>query len=273
MPLPLPADDRAAVITGASSGIGAALSRELASRGHRVVLVARRAELLDGLAEELGARAHPLPADLSVRADRAALPDRIAELGLLPEILVNNAGLATSGPIAKSVVTQELNLVEVDVAAVVDLCCRLVPGMVERGRGVVLNVASVGAFGPLPGQASYAAAKAFVLSYTESLREELKGSGVTAATLCPGPVHTGFGHTAGISDADAAAALPTPLWKTADDVARAAIEGLDADNGVIVPGGLNRAAALLYRLAPRSLLLPVLARNHPGLRSRGRPAS
>ena len=237
------------------------------------MLVARRAELLDGLAEELGARAHPLPADLSVRADRAALPDRIAELGLLPDILVNNAGLATSGPIAKSVVTQELNLVEVDVAAVVDLCCRLVPGMVERGRGAVLNVASVGAFG-LAGAGVLRGGEGVraLLHRKSARRAERKRRHRGNALPGSGPHRISDTPPASV-DADAAAALPTPLWKTADDVARAAIEGLDADNGVIVPGGLNRAAALLYRLAPRSLLLPVLARNHPGLRSRGGPAS
>ena len=242
MTLPPPAEDRAALVTGASSGIGEAIARELARRGHQVVLVARRVEQLEGLADELGARAHPLPADLSVRTDRAALPGRVAALGVTVDILVNNAGLSTIGPIAKAVAANELNLVEVDVAAVVDLCCRLVPGMVERGRGTVLNVASMGAFGPLPGQASYGAAKAFVLSYTETLRGELRGSGVTATTLCPGPVKTDFGEAAGISDEDAEAALPQVMWKTADEVARAGIDGLAAGKGVVVPGGLNRVA-------------------------------
>lgn len=267
MPLPSPAADRAAVVTGASSGIGTAIARELARRGHHVVLVARRAEVLDGLAREIGSRAHPLPADLSVRSDRTELAGRIAALGLTPDILINNAGLSTSGPVAKADVDKELNLVEVDVAAVVDLCCRFVPGMVERGRGAVLNVASVGAFGPVPGQASYGAAKAFVLSYTESLRAELKGTGVAAAALCPGPVKTGFGEAAGISDEDAEAALPKQMWKTADEVARAGIDGLADGSGVIVPGGLNRAAAVFYRLAPRSLIVPLLARNHPSLKN------
>src|SRR5262249_29244929 len=155
--------DRAALITGASSGIGEAIARELARRGHRLVLVARRADILEGLAHELGEGALPLPADLSQRTDRAALRDRVGALGLTVDILVNNAGLSTVGPVAKAVVDKELNLIEVDVAAVVDLCCRFLPGMVARRRGAVLNVASVGAFGPVPGLASYGAAKAFVL--------------------------------------------------------------------------------------------------------------
>ncbi len=266
MTLPAPAEDRAALITGASSGIGEAIARELARRGHRLVLVARREDQLKALADELGGRAQPLPADLSVRADRAALPDRVAALGVTVDILINNAGLSTVGPVAKSVPEKELNLIEVDVAAVVDLCCRFIPGMVERRRGAVLNVASVGGFGPLPGQASYGAAKAFVLSYTDSLRGELRGTGVTATALCPGPVKTGFGETAGISDEDAEAALPQVMWKTAEEVARAGVDGLAAGKGVVVPGGVNRAAAYLYRIAPRDLLLPLLVRGHPAFK-------
>jgi uncharacterized protein len=258
--LPYPGDDRAAVVTGASSGIGASIARELAQRGHQVVLVARRAEKLTELAAALGDRAHVVPADLSSREDRAALADRIDDLGLTPNILVNNAGLSTMGPIAASDVAAELNLVEVDVSAVVDLCSRFVPAMVVRRSGAVLNVGSVGAFGPLPGQASYAAAKAFVVSYSYALREELRGTGVTAAALCPGPVHTGFGETAGFSKEDAEALLPKFLWLTADQVAKAAVDGLSAGKAVIVPGAFNRVAAALNHLAPRRVLLPVLAR-------------
>ena len=106
-------------------------------------------------------------------------------------------GWSTSGPVARADPQAELNLIEVDVSSVVDLCCRFVPGMVARGRGAVLNVASVGAFGPVPGQASYGGAKAFVLSYTHALREELRSTGVTAATLCPGPVKTGLARPQG----------------------------------------------------------------------------
>jgi uncharacterized protein len=264
--LPLPGNDRAAVVTGASSGIGDAIARELARRGHQVVLVARRADRLAELADALGGRAHVVPADLSLRTDRAALLDRVTDLGLTPDILVNNAGLSTLGPVAKSDPEAELNLVEVDVAAVVDLCSRFVPGMVERGRGAVLNVASVGAFGPVPGQAAYGAAKAFVLSYTESLGEELRKTGVTAATVCPGPVDTGFGEAAGFSKGDAEALLPPFLWKTPAEVAHAAVDGLDHGKAVIVPGGANRVASLLYHLAPHRVLLPILAKSHPGLK-------
>jgi uncharacterized protein len=242
------------------------IAREFARRGYRLVLVARRAQRLQELAEELKGLAHVLPTDLSSRDERATLPDQVAALGVQADILVNNAGLSNLGPVASSDAEAELQLIEVDVSAVVDLCSRFVPGMVARGRGAVLNVASVGAFGPVPGQATYGAAKAFVLSYTEAMRQELRGTGVTAATLCPGPVRTGFGEAAGISTEEAEKSLPPFLWADADDVARIAVDGLAAGKGVIVPGAPNRIAAAIYRHAPRRLLLPLIARNHPGLK-------
>jgi short-subunit dehydrogenase len=149
---------------------------------------------------------------------------------------------------------------------VVDLCCRFVPAMVKRGRGAVLNVASVGAFGPVPGQASYGAAKAFVLSYTHALREELRGTGVTASTLCPGPVYTGFLESYGIADEETEKALPKFLWEKPHAVAKAAVDGLASGRGVIIPGATNRIAAVINHLLPRKLLLPLVARNHPGLK-------
>lgn len=266
--LPAASNNGTVLVTGASSGIGAELAREFIARGRSVVLVARSVDKLADLAAALGADAHVLAADLSDRADRAALPGRVAELGLVVDILVNNAGLSTSGPVAKSDPDAELNLVEVDVNAVVDLCSRFVPGMVERGRGAVLNVGSVGAFGPLPGQAAYGAAKAFVLSYTQALGQELSGTGVVAATLCPGPVKTGFGAAAGISDADAEASLPKVMWVEADEVARIAVDGLAAGKTVIVPGVFNRVGAAAYQVLPRKLLLPILAKSHPALKNR-----
>jgi uncharacterized protein len=268
MALPSPGNDRAAIVTGASSGIGEEFARILVGRGHQVVLVARRADTLEEIAARLGAQAHPLPADLSQRSDRASLLDRVAALGLTPDILVNNAGLSTTGVVAKSVPEKELNLVEVDVAAVVDLCSRLLPGMVERHRGAVLNVASTAAFQPLPGQAAYGAAKAFVLSYTHSLRGELKGTGVSVTALCPGPVDTGFGEAAGFSKEEADAALPRVMWVPADQVAQAGIDGLAAGKAVVIPGRVNRVAASISRVTPPELLLPFLTRNHPAMKRR-----
>lgn len=266
MALPPPGNDRAAIVTGASSGIGEQFAGILSRRGYQVVLVARSADRLDEIAQRLGPAAHPLPADLSDRSARASLPDRVGALGLTPDILVNNAGLSTLGLVANSVPEREVNLVEVDVAAVVDLCSRFLPGMVARGRGAVLNVASVAAFGPLPGQAAYGGAKAFVLSYTHSLRGELRGTGVTATALCPGPVDTGFGEAAGFDKEEAEAALPRIMWIPADKVAQAGIDGLAAGKAVVVPGWVNRIASSFFRIAPPESLLPLLVRGHPAFK-------
>lgn len=268
MTLPAPASDRTALVTGASSGIGAEIARELVRRGHQVVLVARSADKLQDLAAELGEGAHVVPADLSDRQARADLPGRIEALGLTVDVLINNAGLSTLGAIHRSDPAKELNMVEVDVATVVDLCSRFTPGMVERRRGAVLNVASTAAFQPLPGQAAYAACKAFVLSYTQSLATELRGTGVSATALCPGPVKTGFGEAAGFTEKEVEEALPKVMWVAADVVAKTAVAGMDAGRTVVIPGVPNKVAAAMAKIAPRRILLPALAKGHPGLRNR-----
>jgi len=269
MSLPSPAPDRTALVTGASSGIGEALARELVRRGHGVTLVARSVDKLQALASELGAsglRAEVLAADLSDRAARAALPDRVADLGLDVDILVNNAGLSTVGPVASADPDREMNMVEVDVMAVVDLCSRFVGPMVERGRGAVLNVASTAAFQPLPGQAGYGGCKAFVLSYTRSLGGELRGTGVKATTLCPGPVQTGFVAAAGFTEEDAESSLPAFMWETPQAVANCGLDALAKGNPVAIPGAPNRIAAMVAQITPKQLLVPLLASRHPGLK-------
>jgi uncharacterized protein len=264
--LPQPGAGRAAIVTGASSGIGAEMARELARRGHQVVLVARSANRLEELATDLSPRAYPLPADLSQPVERAALADRLAALGLMPDILINNAGLSTSSSVAKSVPEEQLKVVEVNVAAVVDLCTRFLPGMVKRRRGAVLNVSSLGGFGPLPGQAAYGAAKAFVLAYTRTLRSELRGTGVSATALCPGPVATGFSDAAGFDKGEVEGVLPSVMWQPVDKVAVAGIDGLAAGKAVVIPGRVNRLAAAFYRLAPQEPLLSLYARQSPAMR-------
>ncbi|MHB8341919.1 MAG: SDR family NAD(P)-dependent oxidoreductase [Mycobacteriales bacterium] len=269
MALPTAAADRTCLVTGASSGIGADIARQLAGRGRGVTLVARREEPLRALAEELavagrGVRVEVVVADLGVPAERTRVLREVESRGLTVDVLVNNAGVGTSGPAAGAEVDRELAMVRLNVEAVVDLCTQVLPAMVERRRGAVLNVASTAAFQPLPGQAAYAATKAFVLSYSEAVRAELRGTGVTMAVLCPGPVETGFGAAAGISDQEAHA-LPSILWVSSRDVARAAVEGLERDRGVVIPGVANRVGAVGAHLAPRRLLLPVLARRHPSL--------
>jgi hypothetical protein len=256
-------------VTGASSGIGVAIARELAARGHGVTLVARSADKLAALAAELrgsGVRAEVLATDLTDRTARAELLDRVTELGLVPDVLVNNAGLSTVGPVSEADPDAEMHMIELDVVAVVDLTVRFVPGMVERGRGAVLNVASTAAFQPLPGQAGYGGCKAFVLSYTRSLGGELKGTGVTATALCPGPVETGFAEAAGFDKEEAESSLPSFMWETAEAVAKTGLDALAAGHPVAIPGTANRIGAAFAQLAPKRLLVPLLASRHPGLK-------
>jgi short-subunit dehydrogenase len=269
MPLPPIQDTSTCLVTGASSGIGAEIARQLAARRRGVTLVARREDRLKALADELaatGVRAEVLACDVSDAGARAELPDRIEDLGLTVDVLVNNAGLTTMGPVHRSHRDQELTLVRTDVEAVVDLCCLFVPPMATRRRGAVLNTASTAAFQPLPGQAAYGGAKAFVLSYSQAIRAELSGVGVSVTVLCPGPVETGFAETAGMTDAEASQALPKFMWVPAAGVAAAAVEGLEQGKAVVIPGMVNRFTAHLAHHAPRALVTSVVARQHPALK-------
>lgn len=270
MPLPQPSADRTCLVTGASSGIGAEIARELARRGHGVTLVARREaplrELADELAHAHGIRAEVITADLSTEAPGDRLAKEVAERGLAVDVLVNNAGLSTMGPVHRGDAATDAAMVRTNVDAVVHLCCTFLPGMVERGVGAVLNVASIVSFQPLPGQAAYAASKAFVLSYSQAASAELRGTGVTMTVLCPGPVATEFNAVMGMSDAEAGGALPKVMWVPAAKVARQAVKGLAAGRGVVIPGAPNRMAVWGSHLAPRRIVVPILARQHPSLR-------
>jgi short-subunit dehydrogenase len=269
MALPTPKENTTAIVTGASSGIGAEIARELARRGHGLTLVARREDRLRALADDL-ARAHAvrvevIAADLTDAESRGALPGALATRGLTADILVNNAGFTTMGHVRMADRAAELALVRTNVEAVVDLCSLFVPGMATRHRGAVMNTASTAAFQPLPGQASYGASKAFVLSYGRALAAELRGSGVTMTTLCPGPVETGFAEAAGMTDEEAAESLPKIMWLPAVEVARAGVEGMASGRTVVIPGTANRIGAGLAHLAPKSILAPLLAKRHPAL--------
>ncbi len=257
MALPNPSQDSAALVTGASSGIGADIARSLAGRGHNVVLVARREERLTAVAEELagrhGVRAEVVVADLQPKAGRKRLRKGLDELGLRVDVLVNNAGFGTAGLFQRLDGEREAELVRLNCEVVVALCGTYVPEMVERGAGAVLNVASTAAFQPLPTQATYSASKAFVLNFTQSLAADLHGTGVTATALCPGPVRTEFVGIAGMERE--ASKLPQFAWVPSPEVAEAGIEGLERGKGVVIPGKLNKATAIGGHLTPRSLLL------------------
>ena len=268
MPLPPPSPSTTAVITGASSGIGADIARELAHRGHGVTLVARREDRLRDLAAELSdtVRVEVIACDVADSDARARLFDAVASRGLTVDILVNNAGIGTIGAIEKSPAAEEIAQVRVNVEAVIDLTTRAVQQMVPRGRGAILNVGSTVGFHPFPGQSGYAGTKAFVETYTEGVRGELAGTGVTVATLCPGPVRTEFLEAAGMDENKFAAAFPKFLWMQSRDVARIGVDALDGDGGVVIAGLRNRLSTRLMQAIPRRVLLSVLARQHPGLR-------
>jgi uncharacterized protein len=265
MALPEPSPDSAALITGASAGIGSAVAGELAARGHGLVLVARRKDRLDTLARKLsaehGVRAETIACDLSKPAARDRLPRRVQQRGLRVEILINNAGFATGGAFHESDPARELEQVRLLVEAVVALSSAFIPSMVDRGRGAVLNVASTAAMQPMPYSAGYSAAKAYVLTFSEALHQELRGAGVTVTALCPGPVETEFWQVADwhVNTGQSFEKLvPRPAMISAEDAARAGIEGLAAGRRVVVPGLPVRAAMQATRYVPHAVKLPVI---------------
>jgi short-subunit dehydrogenase len=262
MGLPEPTVSSIALVTGASSGIGAAIAKELASRGHSVVLVARREERLRTLATELtaeyGVTAEVIAADLGDPAERERLADELRSGGRVVDVLVNNAGFGHQADFARSPRERMVEMVNINVEAVVDLTSHFLTGMVDRGRGSVINIASTAAFQPLPGSAVYAATKSFVLSFSEAIRTELRGSGVTVTAVCPGPVRTEFTEVAGIGGVEDR--TPNAVWMAADEIAKHAVDGAVHDRRVVVPGALNRASALAGQHSPRALALPLISR-------------
>jgi uncharacterized protein len=262
MPLPEPSSDTTALITGASSGIGREMARALAARGHGVALVARRADRLEELAAELrdahGVRAETLPADL---ADGDAVDGLVAELdrrGLTVDVLVNNAGFGIYRPFAASDAAREAEQLAVLVGAVVRLNAHYLPRMLDRGHGTIINVSSTAGLQPLPGNGTYAAAKAYVLFHSEALHSEVKGTGVTVTAVCPGPVRTEFQETSEPLFADR---MPKFVWATPERVARDALRGAERGKRTVIPGGLAvRAFFSPNRMAPPALALPVASR-------------
>lgn len=262
MALPDPAPSSAALVTGASSGIGEAIARQLAQRGHNLILVARREERLRELAAELsdahGIRAEPLAADLGTRPARDELAASIQALGLDVEVLVNNAGFGGTGNVHRVEPERLMAMVALNCEALVDLQARYSAPMAERGRGAIINVASTAAFQPIPGTATYAATKAFVLALSEGTHAELTGKGVAVTAVCPGPVKTEFAETAGLGDANDR--MPSFIWTDVEDVASQAVEGAEKGRRVVVPGLMNRVGTLAGRHTPRALVLPLAKR-------------
>ena len=262
MALPEPSTSSAALVTGASSGIGEEIARQLAARGHNVILVARREARLRELARTLAAehdvRAESIALDLGSQEARDELETRIGALGLDVEVLVNNAGFGDSGHVHSVEADRLTAMVRLNCEALVDLQARYSEAMVERGRGAIINVASTAAFQPIPGTATYAATKAFVLALSEGTHSELAPRGVAVTAVCPGPVKTEFADVAGIGPAKDS--LPDFFWTDVERVARDAVSGAEKGRRVVVPGVVNRAGALAGQHTPRALVLPLVKR-------------
>lgn len=257
MSLPPPDPQSDVVVTGASSGIGTELARGLARRGHSLVLVARRADRLEELASDLRAehgvgvlvRAH----DLGQPAERAALVAALGAEGRAVGGLCNCAGFGTAGPFHELPIEREVEEIDLNVTAVVELTHAFLGPMVDRGAGAILNVASIAAFQPLPGMAIYAATKAFVQTFSEAVHAELAGTGVSCTALCPGPVQTEWAEIAG-----AQAVMISPAQVSARAVAEAGIAGMEQGRRSVVPGAVPKAMAAAGRFVPRTVLLPAI---------------
>lgn len=246
-----------ALITGASAGIGAELARCHARAGHDLILVARRTDALRALASELqaqhGVQASVHGTDLA-RSDAAdTLYADLQRRGLNVDVLVNCAGVLHQGAFAAMDATQHQSIIDLNIRALTSMLSHFIPDMVARGRGRVLNVASVAAFQPVPTLATYAASKAYVLSLSESLTEELKGTGVTVTALCPGITATAMMEKATQANAKLQR-IPGFLVGDVADVARAAFEATERGDAIVVPGTINQGAMIASRATPKWLL-------------------
>lgn len=255
-------DLRIALITGASSGIGETFAHALAKQGMDLVLVARSEDKLQSLAKQLAElysrRVEVVTADLSVAGAATKVRTATDALGMPVDLLINNAGFGTFGSFYKQEAARERQEILLNAAAVVDMCHEFLPGMQDRGRGGIINVASLAAFQPLPYMAVYAATKAFVLSFSEALRVEAKRKGVTVTALCPGPVDTPFFEATG--NQQLRGTVPKATMMTADAVVAACLKTFKAGKAVCVPGLGSKAMAFTGRHAPRGLMTAITAK-------------
>jgi short-subunit dehydrogenase len=235
-----------ALIPGASAGLGVEFARQLSSRGQALVLVARRKDRLDQLAKELG-NARTVALDLSKAGAAEKLVSDIGSNGERVETLINNAGFGLIGRFVQLDSKRLRQMIDLNVGTLTDLCRAVAPGMVERKSGAIINVASTAAFQPGPNMAVYFATKAFVLSLTEALHEELKPHGIRVSCLCPGPTRTEFGEVAGFGGNRAF----DHVAMNAPEVVAAGLRALDRNHAVAVTGWLNKIVAASTRFAPR----------------------
>lgn len=248
-----PPAERWTVVTGASSGIGAEMARLFAAKGRPLVLTARRAERLDALKAEIqaahGVRVETIVADLARPEAPDALAAEIERRGIVVDTLVNNAGFGLRGRVATLPYDEQVEMLQLNVVALTRLSRVMVPGMIARRRGGIINVGSTASFQAVPYLGIYAATKAYVLSFTEALHQELKGTGVVATALCPGATATEFGRRADME--------MMKMFKhamSAVEVARLGIDAYERGDAIVVTGAANRLGTLVVRLVPRSLV-------------------
>lgn len=250
-----------ALITGASMGLGAEFARQFASEGYDLVLTARSADKLAALKKEVeglhGIRAHVIVQDLTDPKAPIALHDAVRAAGLEVDVLVNNAGFGMYGLFYQSDLQTELDMIQVNITAVVHLTKLFLRDMVAHKRGRILNVASTAGFQPGPLQPVYYASKAFVLSFTEAIANELRGTGVTATALCPGPTPTEFQKRANVGKVRG---LKLMMRVNPDAVVRAGYRGMIKGKPVVVPGALNNVLIFLLRLVPRRMVTSMVRR-------------
>jgi short-subunit dehydrogenase len=241
------------LITGASAGLGAEFARQCAGRGDEVVLVARRRDRLEALAAEIG-RAHVIVVDLAATGTPAKLVRAVEAQGLVVSTLINNAGFGVAGRFPELPLERQREMIDLNVAALVELTHLVLPGMRDRREGGILNVASTAAFQAGPGFGVYFATKAFVLSFTEALHQELKRTGIKVSALCPGPTRTEFGEVAGVTNA-----AFDKLAADAPTVVAAGLKGLARNKAVVIPGLTNKLSAQSSRLIPRAAMRRIVA--------------
>jgi short-subunit dehydrogenase len=242
------------LITGASAGLGAEFARQCSRRGEALVLLARRRDRLEALKAEIGGDVTVLAADLALPGAPRDLLAQMEGLGLHVDCLINNAGFGLAGKFEAQPPERQAEMIDLNVRALTELSRAVLPAMRAVGRGSILNVRSTAAFQPGPGMAVYYATKAYVLSFTEALHQELKGSGVKVSALCPGPVDTEFFDVANVHG------LLRRLAADAPSVVRAGLKGLDRNRAVVIPGARNKALAQSHRFVPRSVMRRVIAR-------------
>ncbi len=240
------------LVTGASAGLGAEFARQCSKRGDEVVLVARRKDRLEALAGELG-NAHVIAADLAAPGAPERLIGELGARGLLVSTLINNAGFGLAGTFAQLPLGRQREMLDLNIAALTEICHLVLPGMRRQGHGAILNVASTGAFQAGPGIAVYFATKAYVLSFTEALHQELKGTGIAVSALCPGPTATEFGDVAGITSRRFSA-----FSADAASVVAAGLKGLARNWAVVIPGLSNKLSAQSTRLIPRAAMRKIV---------------